>query len=148
MSGTFTKQIIHITFSTRGRENLILDEFEKPLFAYLSGICKEQNCVPISVGGYRNHVHILCHLSKNIALAELLEHLKTHSSKFMKGLSPKLRNFYWQEGYGAFSVNPRDIDKVVAYINNQKEHHRTKSFQEEYRAFLKAYKIDFDEKYL
>ncbi|WP_026954149.1 transposase [Algoriphagus vanfongensis] len=148
MSGTFTKQILHITFSTRARENLILQEFEEPLFSYISGICKQQNCVPIAVGGYLNHVHILCHLSKNIALATLMEHIKTHSSKFMKTLSPNLNNFYWQNGYGAFSVNPRDIDKVISYIKNQRKHHQSKTFQEEYLAFLKAYQIEFDEKYL
>ena len=78
----------------------------------------------------------------------LLENLKSHSSKWMKTKDETLENFYWQDGYGAFSVNPPEVDVVVNYIANQKEHHRTKTFQEEYRAFLKKYLVDYDERYV
>lgn len=148
MGGTFTKQIIHITFSTRNREKLINKQFEEKLYSYIAGICKNQNCIPIAVGGYLDHVHILCHLSNTISLSNLMEHIKTHTSKYMKSLSPIFKQFYWQEGYGAFSVSPRDIEKVEAYIKNQRSHHSKKSFQEEYLDFLRSYKIDFDERFI
>jgi len=74
--------------------------------------------------------------------------VKSHSSKWIKTKSTSLKNFYWQNGYGAFSVNPSEINKVIAYIENQKEHHKKKTFQDEYRAFLKKYKVEYDERYL
>ena len=79
---------------------------------------------------------------------ELLEEVKSHSSKWIKTKGVELKNFYWQNGYGAFSVNPSEIDKVIAYIENQKEHHRKKTFQDEYRAFLKKYNVEYDERYI
>ncbi len=87
-------------------------------------------------------------LSKKIALAKVVEELKSHSSKWMKTKDPSLKNFFWQDGYGAFSINPTEVDIVSAYIDNQQEHHRKKTFQQEYRAFLKKYKVDFDERYV
>lgn len=95
-----------------------------------------------------DHVHILCMLSKKVALMKLLEEVKSHSSKWMKTKDESLKNFYWQNGYGAFSVNPVQIETVVTYIENQHEHHRKKSFQEEYLAFLKKYKVEYDERYV
>lgn len=87
-------------------------------------------------------------LSKKIALVKLLEEIKSHSSKWIKSKADNLRNFYWQDGYGAFSVNPSEVDLVIKYIMNQKEHHAKMSFQDEYRAFLKKYKVDYDERYV
>jgi REP element-mobilizing transposase RayT len=87
-------------------------------------------------------------LSKKIALAKLLEELKSHSSKWMKTQDESLKNFYWQDGYGAFSVNPSEVDTVIAYIENQHDHHSKKNFQEEYRVFLEKYKVDYDERYV
>jgi len=121
---------------------------DEELHSYLGGICKEMECPPIKIGGYTDHIHILCMLSKKVALMNLLEEVKSHSSKWMKTKGRELNIFYWQNGYGAFSVNPSEIDKVIAYIENQKEHHRKKTFQEEYRAFLKKYRVEYDEKYV
>jgi len=87
-------------------------------------------------------------LSKKIALTKLLEELKSHSSKWMKKRDSSLINFYWQDGYGAFSVNPAEVDIVTTYIDNQHEHHRKRTFQQEYRAFLKKYRVEYDERYL
>jgi putative transposase len=87
-------------------------------------------------------------LSKKIALMKLLEEVKSHSSKWMKTKDELLKNFYWQDGYGAFSVNPSEVDKVIAYIANQHEHHSRKTFQDEYRAFLKKYNVEYDERYV
>ena len=87
-------------------------------------------------------------LSKKIALIKLLEEVKSYSSKWIKTKGEEYNNFYWQDGYGAFSVNPTEIEVVIKYINNQKEHHNHKTFQEEYRAFLKKYNVEYDERYV
>jgi len=115
---------------------------------YPGGVCRNMNCPSLIVGGYHDHVHILALLSKKVTLVSLLEQLKTESSKWMKTLSPDLKDFYWQDGYGAFSVNPAQVEVVSNYILRQKEHHKKKSFQDEYRSFLIKYKVDFDEKYV
>ena len=121
---------------------------EAELHKYLGGICNKLDCQVISVGGYTDHVHILCMLSKKITLMKLMEELKSHSSKWIKTKSLGYENFYWQDGYGAFSVNPSEIDAVISYINKQNEHHRRKTFQEEYRSFLKKYNVEYDERYV
>jgi REP element-mobilizing transposase RayT len=87
-------------------------------------------------------------LSKKIALMKLLEEIKSHSSKWMKTKGSELKNFYWQNGYGAFSVNPSDLDRVITYIENQEVHHRKKTFQDEYKAYLKKYGLEYDERYV
>ena len=148
MGQSLVKNYLHIIFSTKHRQTFIHPPVESELHAYLGGICKQMECHPIKIGGYTDHVHILCMLSKKIALMKLLEELKSHSSKWMKTKDPFLSNFYWQNGYGAFSVNPAQIDIVVRYITNQKEHHRRKTFKEEYRLFLRKYDIDYDERYV
>ena len=139
---------LHITFSTKYREPLIDEAIEEELFKYIGGICKNLECNPIKVGGYRDHIHILCVLSRKIALMKLLEEIKSHSSKWIKTKGDKYKNFYWQRGYGSFSVNPAEIDVVVRYIENQAEHHKKKTFQDEYIAFLKKYNAEYDERYL
>lgn len=139
---------LHITFSTKYREPLIDEAIEEELFKYIGGICKNLECNPIKVGGYRDHIHILCILSRKIALMKLLEEVKSHSSKWIKTKGDQYKNFYWQRGYGSFSVNPAQIDVVIRYIENQAEHHKKKTFQEEYVAFLKKYNAEYDERYL
>ncbi|MDA3778684.1 MAG: IS200/IS605 family transposase [Bacteroidales bacterium] len=132
MGQSLVKQYTHIIFSTKYQKSLIIDSVENELYKYIGGICKNMESYPVKVGGYRNHVHILCLLSKKIALMKLLEEVKSHSSKWVKTIDKRMNNFYWQNGYGAFSVNPSQVDKVRAYIENQHEHHRRKTFQEEY----------------
>jgi REP element-mobilizing transposase RayT len=139
---------VHITFNTKYRKALIHPEIEEELFKYLGGICKNLECNPVKVGGHEDHVHILCLLSQKIALMKLIEEVKSHSSKWIKTKGDTLKNFYWQNGYGAFSVNPDEIDVVKRYIANQKEHHKKRTFKEEYLAFLKKYNVDYDERYV
>jgi REP element-mobilizing transposase RayT len=148
MGQSLVKNYLHIVFSTKNRKPLIDENIENELYSYLAGICNKLECYPIKVGGYTNHVHVLCNLSKKMALVKLMEELKSHSSKWIKTKGAKYSNFYWQDGYGAFSVNPREVEIVVKYIENQKEHHRKKSFQEEFLAFLEKYNVEFDEKYV
>ena len=148
MGQSLVKNYIHIVFSTKYRQHLIHPPVEDELHRYLGGTCKNLECHPIIVGGYTDHVHILCMLSKKIALMKLVEEIKSHSSKWIKTKDEAYLNFYWQDGYGAFSVNPKDVDVVKAYIANQKEHHSKKTFQSEYRAILNKYEMDFDERYV
>lgn len=148
MSQSLVKNYMHIIFSTKYREPLIHKPVEAELHAYLGGVCKSLECHPIKVGGYVDHIHILCMLSKKIALMKLLEEVKSHSSKWVKTKGDDYKNFYWQDGYGAFSVNPSQVDVVINYISNQEEHHKKKTFQDEYRMILKKYQVEFDERYV
>ena len=148
MGQSLVKNYIHIVFSTKHREELIYPPYEQELHAYIGGICKELDCPVLIVGGYTNHIHILCMLSKKIALMTLVQKVKAHSSKWMKTKDKSLANFFWQDGYGAFSVNPSQVDVVINYIKNQHEHHRNKDFKEEYRTFLNTYKVDYNEDYV
>lgn len=148
MSQSLSKVYIHITFSTKDRQYLIDKNIKESLFQYLGGVCKGLQCNPVQVGGFTDHVHILCLLSRKIAQMDLLEELKKQSSKWIKTQGNQYSNFYWQDGYGLFSVNPTQVNIVVDYIKNQEEHHKTISFQDELRAFLKKYKVEYDERYV
>jgi REP element-mobilizing transposase RayT len=139
---------LHIVFSTKHRAPLILPSIEDELHAYLGGLCNKLECNVLKVGGYVDHIHILCNLSKKIALMKLLETIKSQSSKWIKTKGEEFNDFYWQNGYGAFSVKPTEIDYVIKYIENQHEHHSKNSFKKEYIGFLNKYKIEYDEKYV
>lgn len=127
---------------------MIFPPVEEELHSYIATICKNQDCPPLKVGGYTNHTHILCLLSKKITIMQLLQEIKTSSSKWMKTRGSGYENFYWQDGYGSFSVNPSDLEVVKRYIANQHAHHRKQTFEEEYRAFLEKHKIEYDERYI
>ncbi|WP_312075307.1 IS200/IS605 family transposase [Chryseobacterium sp.] len=148
MSQSLNKIYVHLIFSTKNRVPFLTDDIKDELFNYLGGVCKNLECNPLQVGGYKDHVHILCLLSKKMTLVKLLEEVKSSSSKWIKTKDEKFSNFYWQSGYGAFSVNPTETDLVKKYIQNQEEHHKVKNFQDEYRAFLKKYDVEYDEKYV
>lgn len=148
MSQSLAQNYIHIIFSTKYRQHLITPQIEEELYKYLGGTCKALGCNPVQVGGYTDHVHILCLLSKKIALMKLLEEVKSSSSKWIKTNGKEFLNFYWQDGYGAFSVGATQVEIVKQYILNQEEHHSKKTFQDEYRAFLKKYNVEYDERYV
>ena len=148
MAQSLSKVYVHITFSTKLRKSRIDDNIKNSLFEYLGGICKGLECNPLKVGGHHDHVHILCLLSRKIAQMKLLEEIKKQSSKWIKTKGEAYFDFYWQDGYGIFSVNPAEVEVVVNYINKQEEHHKKITFQDEFRAFLKKYNIDYDERYV
>jgi REP element-mobilizing transposase RayT len=148
MGQSLVKNYVHLVFSTKHRQPFILPAIEEELYAYMGGICKALECPPIKIGGYTDHVHILCMLSKKLPLMKLLEEVKSHSSGWIKTKGEEYLGFYWQDGYGAFSVNPSEVEVVIQYIANQKEHHGKKTFQDEYRAFLKKYEVEYDERYV
>ena len=148
MGQSLVKNYVHIVFSTKYHQPLILESVEEELYNYLGGICKALECWPVKIGGYYDHIHILCLLSKKIALMKLLEEVKSHSSKWIKTKDDRLKHFYWQDGYGAFSVNPAPVNAVIRYIENQKIHHAKKNFQEELRGFFRKYNVEYDERYV
>lgn len=148
MGQSLVQNHIHIVFSTKHRAPLLQPPYEQELHAYLGGICNELECPVLIVGGYTDHIHILCMLSKKIALMTLVQKVKANSSKWIKTKDISLNNFFWQDGYGAFSVNPSQVDVVINYIKNQHQHHCKKDFKEEYRAILKKYNVQFDEQYI
>ncbi len=148
MAQSLSKVYIHLVFSTKHRQNTIDNTIGASLHEYLGGVCKGLECNPVKIGGYKDHIHVLCLLSRKISQMKFVEELKKQSSKWIKTKDVKYSNFYWQDGYGVFSVNPAEIEKVIDYIKRQHEHHKQKTFQEEFRAFLYKYNIDYDERYV
>lgn len=148
MGQSLVKQYSHIVFSTKNQQPLIIDPVEEKLYKYIGGICYNLECYPVIVGGYRNHVHILCLLSQKLAMMKLLEIVKSNSSGWIKTIDPCMKNFFWQNGYGAFSVSPSQVDNVKAYIENQHAHHRKKTYKTEYKGILQDHGMLYDERYL
>jgi len=114
----------------------------------MAGILKNLDCIAILIGGTENHIHILNTFSRTISISKMLEITKKDSSKWIKTQGSEFKNFYWQNGYGAFSVSQSKVDLVNKYIQNQKTHHKKKTFKEEYREFLNEYNIKYDERYV
>jgi REP element-mobilizing transposase RayT len=140
--------IVHVIFSTKERRPL-LDPVTRPkLHAYLATVARNAGCECYRAGGMADHVHLAIRLSRTITIADLVEQLKTASSKWLKQQSPDLGVFAWQRGYACFSVGPSDLDALNGYIDDQENHHRTRTFQEEFRMFLKKYEVEHDEAYV
>jgi REP element-mobilizing transposase RayT len=140
--------IVHLVFSTKDRAPSIPASVRPALHAYLATVARNAECPCYRVGGVADHVHLAIRLARTVTIAHLVEELKTSSSKWMKTQAPTLASFCWQRGYGDFSVGPTKLNDLLAYIDNQEEHHRTRTFQEEYRAFLAKYGVEFDERYV
>jgi len=140
--------LVHVVFSTKDRAPLLGAEIRPALHGYLATVARNADCECFRVGGVADHVHLAIRLARTVTVADLVETLKTSSSKWLKTQSPALASFAWQRGYGAFSVGPSDLNALLHYIDNQDEHHRTRTFQDEYRTFLKKYGIDYDERYV
>lgn len=148
MSGTFSQLYIQVVFSVKGRENIITKNWRDELFRYIAGIITTKNQKTIIVGGYSDHIHILIGLKPNMALADLVRDIKNNSTKFINEKKFVRGKFSWQEGYGAFSYGHTQIADVYDYILNQEEHHRKRTFKEEYLRFLKKYEIEHEERFL
>jgi len=144
MAQSLAKNLIHLVFSTKNRERTINDDLQSELHAFIAGIFKELGSPAIRIGGTRDHVHALFILSKSRALTEVVQEVKRSSSKWMK---PHAKNFYWQSGYGAFSVGESAVQPLCMYIEKQNEHHRTVNFEEEFRKLCAQYNVELNEKY-
>jgi putative transposase len=148
MANSYTSLFSHIIFSTHNREPLLKSTLRERLFAYMGGIARENKIKAVSIGGVMDHVHMLMLIPASIPVAKAVQLVKGGSSKWLHENFSSLKNFAWQEGYGAFSIGVSQVSEVVAYIAGQEEHHRIKSFQEEYLFFLKEYNIEYDERYV
>jgi REP element-mobilizing transposase RayT len=131
MAQTLVSLLVHVIFSTRNRQSLITPEIEPELFAYMGGILKNNASRLMDAGGTRDHVHLIISQSKNISLSSLMKDVKKDSSVWIKTKSAPLKDFHWQDGYGAFSVSKADLPGLKRYLSNQREHHRKRSFKEE-----------------
>ena len=139
---------IHLIFSTKNRERLLSDEIRSDLHAYMATILNNIRCSAVLINSVEDHVHALLELGRTVSVSDAVEEVKKHSSKWIKTQDPHLKNFAWQTGYGAFAVSESNVDAVLKYIADQQEHHRVRTFQDEYRAFLKKHSLDFDERYV
>lgn len=149
MPQSLAKVLVHIVFSTKNRYPFLVDkDIRNEMHAYLGGTCKNLGSHVLTIGGVADHVHILCALSRNLSIASLVGEIKRGSSKWIKTKARLLSKFAWQNGYGVFSVGQSEVERVRAYIAGQEEHHRKRTFQDEYRAFLKEYWIEYDERYV
>jgi len=148
MAATFTSMYIHFVFSTKNRENLIDNKMKSHLWAYMGGIASQNKMVALAVGGSGNHIHMLLSIPAAISPSKAIQLVKANSSKWINEENHNKVRFSWQVGYGGFTVSPRQIEKVINYIQGQEEHHRIKTFEEEYVGFLKDSGIEYDERYL
>ena len=149
MPQSLSKIWTHLIFSTKQRYPFLSDEtIRHDLHKYLASTLKANNCPTLVVGGVSDHLHALFVLSKNHSIASIVYEIKRSSSKWVKRQATQLRKFHWQAGYGAFSVSASHVEQVERYIWNQERHHQKKSFQEEFREFLRRYKVDYDERYV
>lgn len=147
MANTYTQLYIHIVFSVKGRESLIKRSWKNDLYAYIGGIILNHRSKPLAINGMPDHIHILIGYNPTTPLPTLVEKIKTSSNKWIKE-HHNATTFSWQKGYGAFSYSRSSIDKVIRYIVNQEEHHRKRSFREEYLQMLQDFEIDYKTEYL
>jgi len=148
MPQSLSKVIVHIIFSTKDREPWLDSHVRPRMHAYVATICRDLGGELVHVGGVSDHVHVITMLPRTLSQAQFIEQIKKTSSKWIKALDARYRSFFWQRGYGAFAVSPSQVEAVLQYVETQPKHHRTRTFQEEYRELLRSHRIDFDERYV
>ena len=149
MSQSLAQIYVHLVFSTKNRAPFLQNRTTRDeMHKYLGGTSNKLDCPVICVGGVADHVHILCRLGKTMSVANLVKELKRESSQWAKTKGPELADFFWQNGYAAFSISPGHVEALREYIANQEEHHRKESFQDELRRLLTKYGLEWDERYI
>ena len=148
MANTYTQIYLHIIFAVKGRESLMHKQWKEELYKYICGIVTNSNQKIYAINGMPDHIHFLISIKPNCLISDLIRDIKANSSKWINNKDLFRGKFYWQEGFGGFSVSHSQLDKVINYINNQEIHHSTKSFKDEYLGLLKSYKIDFNDNYV
>jgi putative transposase len=149
MAQSLAQIYLHLIYSTKDRRPFLTDRnLRGELHSYLGGTCNKLECPVLCVGGVADHVHILCRFGRTIEVSDLLQNLKKESSAWLKEQPRSLDGFYWQAGYGAFSVSPSHVEPLRKYIANQEMHHTKETFQDEFRRLLKIYGIEYDERYV
>jgi putative transposase len=145
---TYSQIYIQIIFAVKGRESLIKPEWEDRLYKYMTGIVQNKGQKMLAINGMPNHIHFVIGMKPTCCLSDLVREVKKSSNEFVNEHKFSKFRFSWQEGFGAFSYSHSQLDDVISYIMNQKEHHRKKTFQEEYTDFLRKFKVEYDEQYL
>jgi putative transposase len=148
MADTLSSLNVHCVFSTKNRQPLLVGEIKERFWAFMGGIAKQNEIEPLCIGGVADHVHLLLSLPTTMSVAKAMQFIKGGSSAWAHETFRPLRQFAWQSGYGAFTVSISHVAETISYIQNQVEHHRLRSFQEEYVSFLKKHGIGFEERYL
>jgi putative transposase len=148
MPRSYTNLIYHIVFSTKDRCPLITADREERLYEYIGGIIRGLGGISLGINGVEDHAHILAKLRPDKAISDMLRDLKSNASGWMHNVFPDAKDFSWQNGYGAFSVGPTEIERIRGYIANQKIHHGKQSFEDEFVDLLKVHEIEFDRRYL
>jgi REP element-mobilizing transposase RayT len=148
MAHSYVSIFIHYIFSTKNREETISPEIQDRLWSYMGGVARENKMKALAIGGTEDHAHVLLSLPAALSISRSIQLVKGVSSTWASKTFPDFQDFNWQSGYGGFSISVSHIEDTIKYINNQKEHHRHKTFQEEYLAFLKKHHIDYDERYI
>lgn len=145
---TYTQIYIQIVFAVQGRESLIQTDWEERLYKYITGIVQKREQKILAINGMPDHIHFFIGMKPSCVLSDLIREVKKSSNEFINDNKFTKFKFKWQEGYGAFSYSHSQLDDVIAYITNQKEHHKKKTFKDEYIDFLKKFEVQYDEKYL
>jgi putative transposase len=148
MPQSLSNILIHLIWSTKDRHPWLKSGIREKTHAFLAGAVRQMDCEAYRVGGVADHVHLAVRLSRTLSVADLVKEVKTASSKWVKTQDASLPDFAWQQGHGVFSVGMSQKETLLRYIDTQEEHHRTRTFQDEYRDFLTKYGIDFDERYV
>ncbi len=148
MANTFTQIYIQVVFAVKGRESLIRREWKSELHKYITGIVRNEKHKLIAINSMPDHIHILAGLKPDMALSDLVRDVKANSSRFINEKKWVKGKFQWQEGFGAFSYSHSELDSIVKYIQNQEKHHSKKTFREEHDGMLKAFQIEYNEKYV
>ena len=148
MPQSLSRVLVHLVFSTKHRAPVLAPAVLLELHPYLSVVLNNEDCPSLQVGGVADHVHLLFGLSRTRTIAQVVENVKTSSSKWLKTKDSALAEFHWQSGYGAFSVSASNAGDVVDYIRDQPKHHAKKCFQDEFRSFLEKHAVPFDERYV
>ena len=147
MANTYTSLHYHLVFSTNNRVAHLTPDIEQRVWAYIGGVARKHKMTALQIGGFDDHIHALVMAPPILSPSQIAQYLKGDSSKWIHETFPHLRDFAWQEGYGAFTVSKPNLEAVIGYIQKQREHHQQESFQEEYRKFLQKHGIDYDERY-
>lgn len=148
MAQSLSSILVHLIFTTKHRQPFISEEIERELRPYLATIFKRLKSPSLAIGGTDDHIHSLFSLSRTIRISDLVEELKADTSSWVKTKGSEFKQFYWQRGYGAFSIGQSQVPALKLYIARQRIHHQRITFQDEYRKFLKSYGIDYDERYV
>ncbi|HRN35243.1 MAG TPA: IS200/IS605 family transposase [Saprospiraceae bacterium] len=148
MANTYSQMTIQCVFAVKGRENVITKDFREELHKYMAGILKGDNIFPLAVGGWKDHMHILFELPTSRTVADIIQNLKSVSSKWINERRLVGGKFNWQNGYGCFSYTRDQRDYLIKYIQSQEQHHKIKTFEEEYLELLQEFKIEYNPQYL